>query len=1565
METGLSAEALSETYGEVDSSVVNYAKTAKAGELTEKGFRASIEQTTVATKASTVALKGLALAGNMIAGMAIAIVVSKVVEGLYNFANQANIARKNAEELTNTFNDLKENQNSNSSTISELNDEYKALSDGVNRLGENVSLTTDEYSRYQDICNQVASIIPDLVKGYDDQGNAILTVKGNLADLNAEYEKYKQNEAIKTYNDGDVESIFDNYKNSKSASSMPSYDWKLLANYYDTKVSRNQQLDFLEQLSKLSNLDLVGLSTKRYLHYSEGSVEENNSILGNILRQYGLDKDSTDQEIETVRQNIKTDLQGLQTDIDTQMAQIASTAITYGKMSDNYWGLDSELQTYFQTLLNGITPAFVDTNNLDTEEGMQNFVNSLISSLKDNKDGVNDAFNELFNLDLDATTLSPEEIQQKIDVILTEIANALNLGEEGKLQLKIALGFEDTDTLVADYKSAINKFKDNTSTVDLDVYFKENSINTREEVDYWNDVTDGAESAAQAVNMYESVKNTSSNENPISFSLTDDQSTAIDNFQSKVSSLSTTLESLKSGDFSDSDLVDLIQEFPTLSGETDNLQGAIKQLISNELKALLQTLGTSAPTELTDSITAIADQILETSNRIGDLNTSDAIDSLSKISDGMTKLDEARAKIISNDDKIDFSDLTSLNEVFGELDGFENFASVISNTASTAEEVQQAFSDLTTEYINNSGAMDNLTLATADFVVQALQEMGVVNAEEYVYSQLGLTIDQYAQLKAIAAQRGIDLANITYQEVQALINEEKITGETAKALYIYALQKELASENVLGTASDIQNLQALVAALGGATTAIGIYNAAKSGQIGMGGTSQADMEIMKKNALSEAQAALDSALKSTTSLSNSAPSIDYSGGAKTADALADNLKDAEKAAKEAKTAVEELADAISKLESDYDKMSTLLTDRLEKIQNALKLEETKGNLVSSKLYKELISESNKEMSLLNKKISEYQKLLDDGLANGTINKYDENWYKLTQGIEDTKDEIMQCTIEIEEFQNAINDLKWEKFELLTDQIDNISNEIDGLMDLLDNKSMTNEDGSWSDAGITSLALLAQQYETSTYKAQQYAKAIDDLEKDYRKGKYSTTEYMEKLNELKAAQLEAVNAAEEERQAIIELNKERVEAAKSIIEDEIDAYEELIEKRKEALEVAEEEYQLQKKLNEQQDNVDTIQSKIDALSGDTSVSGVAKRRKLEAELADAQSDLDDTYHDNAYDAAVDALDAELKKYKETKQSEIDTLEASLKNEELLISTSLALVQANYETVYSTLNGLASEYNLTVSDAIMNPWTQGESAIASYGETLSSASSAFVGELNNVKDAIDDIAASADKAATSILNALNSQSVGTADIPDASSGSSSSSSGSGSSSSGGSSSKVNGYQVVDSSGTVIKQFSSKAEAEAYAQKIATSYAKTKGKTVSVSAYKNGTRSAKAGLANVDEEGAELILGKAQSGKWRIMEEGDQVLTKKQTDNLFRLADWDISPSSLFGNTLSSNILSSAPNVTTNSSSKTVQIGNLVNIEGSVSDSNLNEIKSVVTAQINKTFKTLNYSLKKSGS
>lgn len=153
--------------------------------------------------------------------------------------------------------------------------------------------------------------------------------------------------------------------------------------------------------------------------------------------------------------------------------------------------------------------------------------------------------------------------------------------------------------------------------------------------------------------------------------------------------------------------------------------------------------------------------------------------------------------------------------------------------------------------------------------------------------------------------------------------------------------------------------------------------------------------------------------------------------------------------------------------------------------------------------------------------------------------------------------------------------------------------------------------------------------------------------------------------------------------------------------------------------------------EQEKDIADLQRQLAALAGDNSASARAKRAQLEAELAEAEAELQDKYYERSVQNQQDALDQELEAFKEEKDAEMESWDEYLENTELVVADSLQTVQDNTETVYNTLQQMGEEYSLSISDAIVSPWADGESAIQSYSETFGITISSTIEELQALK------------------------------------------------------------------------------------------------------------------------------------------------------------------------------------------------------------------------------------------
>jgi len=139
--------------------------------------------------------------------------------------------------------------------IDSLSNEYEQLSRGVNIYGENIGLTSDEFDRYHEICNQLADIFPEMVNYYDEQGNAVLRLKGNVEALNDAYEKQRL-EVIKENRENNADTYLKNYNNLVNRNGF----------FDEIKNGAFDEYEKLETLNKVKSL-----SYEQFINGANGS----------------------------------------------------------------------------------------------------------------------------------------------------------------------------------------------------------------------------------------------------------------------------------------------------------------------------------------------------------------------------------------------------------------------------------------------------------------------------------------------------------------------------------------------------------------------------------------------------------------------------------------------------------------------------------------------------------------------------------------------------------------------------------------------------------------------------------------------------------------------------------------------------------------------------------------------------------------------------------------------------------------------------------------------------------------------------------------------------------------------------------------------------------------------------------------------------------------------------------------------------------------------------------------------------------------------------------------------
>jgi TP901 family phage tail tape measure protein len=289
-----------------------------------------------------------------------------------------------------------------------------------------------------------------------------------------------------------------------------------------------------------------------------------------------------------------------------------------------------------------------------------------------------------------------------------------------------------------------------------------------------------------------------------------------------------------------------------------------------------------------------------------------------------------------------------------------------------------------------------------------------------------------------------------------------------------------------------------------------------------------------------------------------------------------------------------------------------------------------------------------------------------------------------------------------ELQQQIINNQYERFTQVISDVEHEVNKLQNISNLISRKDVANEDGEWTDEGLTRLGVAYQQMEYNKRIAEEYEDELKRYNKLLSSGKISQKEYAEKTQEIENAQWDAINAYEEQKDAIIELNEARVDMVEEGMQKEIDAYSELIELKKEALDAERNLYEFKDNIEEQTKNIATLERRIASMSGSTDAATIAERTKLQAELREAQKSLDGTYRDHAYDSMSTALDDELESYTKNSEDYIEALRESIKDTDVLIAETYSKVLNNTDVVLATITSKADEYGFYIDDYLTKPW-----------------------------------------------------------------------------------------------------------------------------------------------------------------------------------------------------------------------------------------------------------------------
>lgn len=613
------------------------------------------------------------------------------------------------------------------------------------------------------------------------------------------------------------------------------------------------------------------------------------------------------------------------------------------------------------------------------------------------------------------------------------------------------------------------------------------------------------------------------------YGITIDITPIIANEQEVKDKLQASIESISQGGSAD---------FTTSSGKRvdakdyKELQEYTKDFTDSQIELWNKvTLGTK---NAKDAIIAYEDELKNVPNETPDLSLTETIAELDKVKEKMDVVDKTYAKLFDKDENIGFEDYSNIAEAFKDVSGIENYIDKLQKAGQNTEEVKKIMSSLTGAYIEQSGILDKVNEQNAGLIEQTLTEMGVENSHELVLQRLSAA-------KEIAALKSFDLANATTADILKLVEEGKVSEETANYLLQYALKKELANGTTLTTDSDIENIKKLVLALGGAIDELNAFQNAKNGVLRQlknpnktkkhtGNTKIFDEGSYSTESQEKAQDEIDSVLTKQ---------YKYSGGSATKKAVNDAAKAAKDAAKDVKEAVAETFDFIENGINRFDKALSKLEDKAAKTSSSF----------TSRLnaYKEALNATSFGIELLTDDYNKYmQKANEVGLnediasavRGGASNIWDYSDDTVKQQIKDYQnwyDKAQDCLDKIDELKDKQLELTQASIELLITQYEKLSTKVENANDRMEKWISLKE--SWGFSANT------KNYDSMNKNIQKqidYINKQDEqlklLQKTVTKGSEAWYEYNERIDSNKASLIELKQQMQENATAAAALAK---------------------------------------------------------------------------------------------------------------------------------------------------------------------------------------------------------------------------------------------------------------------------------------------------------------------------------------------------------------------------------------------------------------------------------------------
>lgn len=443
-------------------------------------------------------------------------------------------------------------------------------------------------------------------------------------------------------------------------------------------------------------------------------------------------------------------------------------------------------------------------------------------------------------------------------------------------------------------------------------------------------------------------------------------------------------------------------------------------------------------------------------------------------------------------------------------------------------------------------------------------------------------------------------------------------------------------------------------------------------------------------------------------------------------------------------------DASTSLLELRDKLDQIKIDTIQNVIDGIKRNsditekyisylQSQNRDVPENLYTDRIDNNNAQVQQNLKQMEIYRK------KQAVLDVNSKSYQDYAEKIQTLKENTLELITDNESLQDSIYELRFKPLDDAIQKYSDLEDELKSFRDLLNDDAFLDKQGRITEEGLAQVALLQQSIGTAKQKIADYTTGLQKLKESYDNGVISLTEYNDKSKDYREGIQGSIADVKSYQDSLVDLYKNAMSTEVQYLDKIISKQKNLLEQRKSA-------YEYEKKVTSQSNDINKLKAEIIALQGSNNLSDQSRLRKLQADLKSAESDLQDTKRDHAYDMQSQGFDKLSSDLQETLDNTEYEISHNADKQLEIINSMLDKAVSSYQEAYGKINSIikntgwvgSTDFNNTQSDLSTETGVKNQNSNASQSQSSanknpsSTASGTKTDPINSNSKANSDLA-----------------------------------------------------------------------------------------------------------------------------------------------------------------------------------------------------------------------------------